>query len=237
MRKFVVGRDESAARGYAEELRERKFDQIEPHLGPALRGRDSREMLAKMAALFPGEEPKSIKVVGSRRTTEGAGSSTAEFTLEYEFPRQWLLVEIATANERGTETITGFRVTPIAESLETLNRFTLAGKTARQYLTLLFAIASFLVSLYAFVLALRSKNFKRKWLWAVFALVGVSRFAVNWSTGEFHYTAPSVEIPSVGASRPFYGQWIIAGYFPLGALLVLQKSRRKRNTASGEVQP
>jgi hypothetical protein len=233
--KFVSSGDESVARSYAQQLRERKFDQIKPHLDPAMAA-DAHlgDTLAKMAALFPDEDPQSIKVVGAH-ATHGTDSSSSEITLEYQFSSTWLLVQVATITKQGTTTITGFHVLPLASSVENSNAFTLRGKSARQYLTLLLATASFLSSLYVFVLVLRATNFKRKWLWAVIALVGVCRFAVNWSTGEFHYTALAVQIPCGGASRPFYGPWTIAGYFPLGALLILQKRRKSKMT--GESNP
>lgn len=51
----------------------------------------------------------------------------------------------------------GFNVTPIANSLENLNRFTLTGKSALQYSVLALAILVRGLILYALVLCIRTK--------------------------------------------------------------------------------
>jgi hypothetical protein len=58
------------ARGYVEQLRQRKFDQIERDFDPSFVDLNFRDSLAQTAAFFPDEAPKSTKVVGVHTSIE-----------------------------------------------------------------------------------------------------------------------------------------------------------------------
>src|SRR6266853_3490126 len=166
MKKFTPPEDESVARAYVELLRQGRFDQIEHDLDPSLIGSNIGETFSKMAAFFPADTPESVKVVGAHlfRTQE---STKVDITLEYQFPSRWLLVDVVTQRKGGASTLIGFHTTPIPDSLENLNRFTLVGKSALQYFTLACAVGSLLFTFYVFVVCLRSKDMKLKWLWSI----------------------------------------------------------------------
>ncbi|MGB2624631.1 MAG: hypothetical protein WA857_00840 [Candidatus Acidiferrum sp.] len=74
--------------------------------------------------------------------------SKVDITLENPFPRKWLLVNVTTEKNGDVRTVIGFNVTPIADSLENPNRFTLVGMSALQYLTLVCDVGSLLFALY-----------------------------------------------------------------------------------------
>jgi hypothetical protein len=172
--------------------------------------------------MFPAHEPKSVKVV-SLLFRRGADPPTDSLTLEYEFPDKWILVDFSIQKSGGVSTIVGFNVMPVAESSEEVNSFHLAGKGPLQYMVLLLAIFVPISCIYAFVLCLQSRN-NRKWLWAVFILLGVGKFAVNWTTGEWSFTPFALYI--LGASvtaHPVYAPWMVAVSFPLGAFLFLKR--------------
>jgi hypothetical protein len=189
-----------------------------------------------MAEMFPAEEPKSVKVVDVR-FFHGADSSTHTLTLEYEFRETWLLVTISTKKMKddAAATIAVFNVTPIANSLESVNSFSFDGKSASQYVILGLALAGPIFSLYVLVLCLRTRNQNLKWLWAIFILFGVGRLAVNWTTGELTFTPLAVHIPCASVTAvPAYGPWMVAVSLPLGAILFL--IQRSRDVTPGQVQ-
>ena len=229
MKKWTPQGAESVARGYVEQLRQGQFDHIEHDAEPSIVDAHFRDTLGKMAAIFPTETPKSIKVVGAR-VFQGPDYSTTDITLEYQFPSQWLLAEITTQQKGGASNIVGFHVNPIPDSLENLNKFTLSGKSATQYLTLICSIASLLFALYVFVQCIRSKDMKPKWLWAIIVLVGVGKFAINWGTGEWYYQLLAIQIPCILMTRPLYGPWTVAAYVPLGAIVFLHRRWKKKVT-------
>jgi len=234
MKKFTPPEEESIAEGYVVLLQQQKFDRIERDLDSSVAGLDVRNTLSQMAALFPAENSKSVKVVGAH-TLRNQESSTVDLTLEYEFSTKWLLVNVTTRKQGDVRTLTGFHVTPIADSLENLNKFTLAGKGVLQYMILMCDVGSLLFSLYVFVLCLRTKDMKLKWLWSIIVLVGVGKLAVNWGTGEWTYQLFAFQVPCFSMSRGLYSPWIVAAYVPLGALIFLQ--RRWKMKITGESIP
>jgi hypothetical protein len=232
MKKWTPPEAESVARGYVDLLRQGKFDQIEHDLDSSVTDSNVRDTFAKMAAIFPAENPVSVKVVGAH-TFRGQDYSTTDITLEYQFPSKWLLASVMTRRKDDVSTVVGFHVNPLSDSLENLNRFTLVGKSAAQYLILTLAIGSLLFSLYVLVLCIRTTNVKMKWLRMLFILVGVGKLVVNWGTGQWTYQLFAFQIPCFMMTRPLYGSWTIGAYLPLGAILFL--SHRWKMKASGEL--
>jgi hypothetical protein len=234
MKKMVPPADETFARERTDLLRQKRFEQIQRELEPSISDANTEETLKTMAGMFPAEEPKSVKVVDIKFLRH-EGSSTHSLTLEYEFTDTWLLVNIAIKRLNGLSTIAAFNVTPIADSLENVNRFSLAGKSVLQYLMLALALAAPIFSLYVLVECLRTKNLRFKWLWAIFILFGVGRLAVNWTTGELAFTPLAVHIPCASLTAvPAYGPWVVAVSLPLGAFLFM--ARRTANDMSHQLQ-
>jgi hypothetical protein len=228
---------ESTARGYVDLLRQGQFDQIERDLDPSIVDPNLRDTLAKMAAIFPAGNPQSIKVVGVN-TDVGVNifhrKDTSTITLEYQFPNKWLLVSISSEMRRGFSSIVDFHVTPIPDSLENLNKFTLIGKSVVQYSILILAVCSLVFSFYGLILCIRTKDVKKKWLWSIIVLVGVEDVAVNWKTGQLTFGVLSIYLPTAMATRGPYGPWTIGVCIPLGAILFLYR-QRKLKIAGGSI--
>lgn len=232
MKRFASPEDEANAKKYIDLLQQRRFEQIERELDPSLVDSNTQDTLARMAAMIPAEGPKSIKVVGAH-VFRGPDVSRTNITLEYEFPSKWVLAELTTQKKEGSSTLVGFHVTPIADSLENLNKFNLVGKGKVQYFVLILAILSTLFSLYALVLCIRTKNVKNKWLWVIFVLVGVGKLTVNWTTGEWGFQTLAFQISCGIASAQLYGPWMVAVSLPLGAIVfLLRRQGSEPNQAS-----
>jgi hypothetical protein len=224
MKKMTPQEDEAITRRYVDDLRQNRFDQIEQDLNPGLKDSNMHGTLASIAAMFPAQEPVSTKVVGFRSFL--GNDRRTEITLEYEFPQKWLLAEVVTQQSGGVRTIVGFHVTPIADSLENLNRFTLAGKSTSQYAILSLAVLAPLFSLYVFVVCIKTTMGKKKWLWLIFILLGIGKFIVNWTTGQVFLTPLAIQLPAAGANAQLYGPWLVYVSMPLGAIifLIMRKS-------------
>jgi hypothetical protein len=231
MKKWVRPEDESRVRNYVDLLRLGKFDEITRDVDPSLAKPNNRETFAKMAALFPNENPVSTKVVEAH-IFHGPEYSTTSMTLEYQFPSKWLLVHLTTKQAGGQTTIIGFHIDALSRSLESQNRFTLVGKSALQYTMLILAVCSLAFSVYAAILCIRTGDGKKKWLWAIVALVGVGSVGINWTTGQLSFTILSIHIPCATAASSLYGPWTVQAFLPLGAILSF--SRRRKATPAPE---
>jgi hypothetical protein len=225
MKKMTSPEDEAAAKHYIELLRQNKFEQIENDLDPSIRPPDIRDTLAKMAGMIPAQTPKSLKIVGSH-IMHTPHSRTANITFEYQFPGKWLLINVATQKKNGVLTIVGFNVNPMPDSLEHINRFTLTGKGVIHYVALLLIIFAPLLTLYALVLCIKARLAKKKWLWIIFIVLGIGKFGVNWTTGQWFVTPLAVQFFSAGAFAPAYGPWTLSVSLPLGAIIFLILRRR-----------
>jgi hypothetical protein len=235
MKRWTPPGAEATARNYVELLRQGKFERIEQDLDAGITDANTRDTFAKMAALFPAGDPESVKVVGAH-TFHGQGYSTADITLEYQFPSKWLIVSVATQSKASVSTVTGFHVNPMTDSLENLYKFSLFGKSPGQYLVLICGVCALLFSLYVLAVCIRTKIGKAKWLWMLFILVGMVKLAINWTTGEFTFMLLAINLPCVTATHPLYGPWTVAFYLPVGAVLFMNH-RRKLNVKDGAGEP
>jgi hypothetical protein len=225
MKKITPPEDEATARSYVELLHQDKFDQIEKDLDPSIQGPGTLATLASMTRMLPAGAPSSIKVVGYQ-TSLTPDSRTTRVTREYEFPGRWLLAEIVMRKSGEAVTVLGFHLTPMTDSLEHVNRFTLAGKAASQYTILGMAVLAPLFSLYALVLCIRTKLGKTKWLWLVLLLLGIGKVAVNWTTGQIFLTPIAFQIPPGGANSLLYSPWQVYVSLPVGAIVFLVLRRK-----------
>jgi hypothetical protein len=216
----------ATAQGYVDLLRQNQLGQIERDLNENITGPDTHASLIKMASLLPQETPRSIKVAGFH-IYRNSISTTRDTMLEYEFSKEWILVELVMETSNGATSISGFHVTVIDDSLEHRNRFTLLGKGSRQYIVLLLGAVSLLISGWAVVLCARTKIEKHKWLWVILTLLGVGKLSVDWTTGETLSSLISVQVPTLSAFAALYGAWVVSAAFPLGGIIFLILLRRR----------
>ena len=229
LKKNTSQEDEALARDCVELLLLNRFDEIEARLDPSIRNADIREKLAEISSFFPSK-PISVKTVEAG-VVRSRDSSTANITLEYRFQRSWLLAHFVIRTKAGVKTITAFKVTPTAEPYEVMNEFTFDDKGLSQYAGLFLWLWVATLTLYAFVLCSRMKIGKKKWVWPVAILVGVCRFTVNRTTGEWFFTPLAFQMPPVGAFCSAYGPWMLQIYVPVGAIAFLRLRKRLASEA------
>jgi hypothetical protein len=224
MKAMVPTADQQVARHYLDLLRDHQFDPIEAAIDPSIRPPNMHAVLVRMAGEMPPQPPVSVKVIGFNQSIVNAVQST-NVTFEYQYADRWLLENVAIKKVDGVSTIIGLNVKPMASSLEASNRLTLVGKGAAQYLVLVLAALCVGVTLLALVLCARASIARRKWLWILFILVGFGKLSVNWNSGAWSFMPFSVQLFSASAFAPFYGPWIVAVSFPLGAVWFLLRRR------------
>jgi hypothetical protein len=171
----VSEEDETFCRNYIENVRQRRFEQIENDLDPGASKSNAQDNLAKMAAVFPPREPASTKLVAASVIHHADSSTTSSLVFEYGFapagqptggraelnPREWLLAEAVVQTAGSKRIVKRLTFTPIPEPLEAVNAFTLGGKGFSQYAGLLLAIFAVVFSTYAFVQCIRAQGLRR----------------------------------------------------------------------------
>ncbi len=242
LRVILSEKDETFARNYGENVRQRRFEQIENDLDPSVSKSEAQDNLTQMAAVFPPREPASTKLVAASVIHHADSSTTSDLAFEYEFassaagrpgetdPEKWFLAEVVVQTAGNKRTVERLTFTPIPEPLEKMNAFTLRDKGISQDAALGLTIFVSLFSLDAFVLCLRTKMGKKKWVWLILIAIGLFRFTVNWTTGQWFYTPLSVQVPPVMWFCLPYGPWIIQIAVPFGAIAFLLW--RKKLTSS-----
>jgi hypothetical protein len=222
----------SSAKSNFDLLRNHQFEQVEAALDPSLSDPHIDSTLRNMAALIPNQNPESV---AAKWVHASCSAHTCDTTvlLEYKYPGERLAVNEVIRLEEGDSSVMGFHIQPIPESVMEANRFTLSGKGTSQYTILALAIFLPLYSLYALVLCLRTKGLRRKWLWAIFILIGLGRVSVLWTTGLLWFYFFSIQLLSSSAIAQPYCPWVVSVSLPLGAILFMfYRKRFKRLNSS-----
>jgi hypothetical protein len=231
LRQFTPPEDEASATNYISLLRQGGFEHIQKDMDSSMTNAETHDMLVKMAALIPAQEPISVKIIGAQQFNSDE-IYKINLSFEYQFPTNWILINVALQRKAGITTIWGFHVRLIPDSLEHLNGFKLTGKNVFQYAIFGLAILIPIFILCALLLCILTKNVKRKWLWIIFILFGFGRITMNWTTGHWQFGLLYFQLFGAGAFAPLYGAWLITVSIPLGAIIFLLK--RKQLTALPE---
>jgi hypothetical protein len=127
-----------------------------------------------------------------------------------------------------------FNVNALPRPLAEINAFTFAGKGPLHYVFLVLAIGAVCLCVGTFILAIRTPNIRWKWLWAIFCLIGVCQFSLNWTTGATNIMPAHIALLGAGfSSRAFGMPWIISWSVPIGAIAFLIKRWRLARSQSG----
>jgi len=222
------------AKGIIAKLRARDYAAVEAPFDPTYRDAQFREKLEQIAAFFPEPEPTDIGVVGSHVFTNANTSvTTYDLTFQYEYPKQWVLVNVVLERRSDALIVKGLHAQPLSDSLQHVNRFTLQDKGASRYLALAYAILVPIFIVVTLVACIRTKVPRRKWLWLIFILLGFGKFTMNWTTGETGVQLVSVQLLGAGVfwSGP-YGPMLLSASIPVGAALFWLRRKRWREMAA-----
>ena len=224
--KFIPKEDKAFGESYFSSLQARDFDSLEARVDPKLRTPDLRAKLADMATLFPAtERPLSVEAVGAN-TFITPELSQDNLTLQFHFSGGWVLGNLVIQRKGDQVAVMGIHVQPIADSLENLNRFTLAGKGWVHLAALVVAILVPSFIIFCLILCIRTPIPQRKWLWLLITLMGIGQFSFNWATGQIAYKLFAFQLFSCGAFKMGpYAPWVFVVSAPVGAIVFLVKRR------------
>lgn len=214
------------AREYIQLVANHQFDRAVQSLAPGVDQQPwIRDSLAAASRYFPPGAHDSLRLIGAERLRVGSVDQTL-LTYEVYAASGVGLVHVHVAEELGHRYTAGFRTERTSAPLAELNALTWRGKTAAHLIMVTLAAASVVTGLAVAVLAVRTPM-PRRWLWALVALVGGSRWAFNWSTGAVASQLLAFTIPPVTLMRfGLAGPWIMTVAFPVGALLAYERVRR-----------
>jgi len=94
MQKFATPEDQAQTTHYIDLLRQRRFDEVQKAMDPAIRDDLKGETLELMAASFPKGQVRSVQLVGAW-TVNYPNFSTVNLTYEYHIEGQWLRTNVA----------------------------------------------------------------------------------------------------------------------------------------------
>jgi hypothetical protein len=215
------------------QLATRDFAPIEAAMDPQAKPANIGAVLEQMAAIFPAGKPASIKFVGWNAREISGQDRQVSLAADYGYEgNKWLLISAEFSGEPGKLKIEALHVQPMSQSLAELNAFTFSGKGWLNYFFVMATALAFAITVYAFVLCLRTAGLRRKRLWAVFTLVGVFGFSLNWTSGDPQANLLQFNLFSAAVMRiGFVGPWFVTFSLPIGALVFLAKRKKLQATA------
>jgi hypothetical protein len=217
--------DVALAKSYFELLRTGHADQVEDLIDPSLRDSMPSSAFEEVVATIPREAPSSVKPTFVDVRCH-QGSCQEAIVLEYKYRTDRLIFNLALLKDSGHISIVGIHITHVPDSFMEENKFTLLSKGPSQYFMLTLAMVIAVFSLYVFVLCVSARIGPRKWVWAAFIVVGFTKLAVNWTTGELRFDFPALVLLWVDAIHVDYGPWMISISLPVGAILFLLMYRK-----------
>ena len=237
MDKIVPKEEAKMAEDYLTKLREKDFEYIKSKLSDELKPQVTDELLIQLADYFRGGELISTEIIGSQVNVFN-GVWQGNFSFEYHFSEGWNLANAAFRKVGDKYEVIGLNVYQTEMSQKEFNAFSLSNKTIQHYLVLLMAIVVPVFIIVSTYFCVRTPIPKRKWLWVIFILLGVSAIKINWTTGQYAIQLISVNLfgASAVAAGP-YAPWVISASLPLGAILFwvrrkrfIQLSKKANNT-------
>ena len=189
----------------------------------------SPRMLAQIRALTPGGPAQLVGVQSNTMMANGESRTFKIFNYELGADRRWAILQIILHPDGAKTWLAGIYVQPLDRSPSAANALTFGDKGVIQYFWLAMMIAAVTTSVAAFVLILRTRGLKLKWLWAVGSVLGFMSFQLNWTTGQWGFWPLSFQLLSASGVRGgILFPWVMSFAIPVVAVvfLALRAARR-----------
>jgi hypothetical protein len=216
-----------------------QIDSAVGFLVPDLRSDTTRRVASRVGALLATARLDSLHLIGVN-IFENLGTHLRQLNLTYEGPTRdgrWVVANVATNHIGDTTTVYGFSAYPLAAQLETANAFTRAHLSAIRLIWLALALLMPVLTIGLAVWVLRTRM-RRRWLWAIVALIASPAFALNWTTG---HPVGQVNIFLLFGGAAMRGSsaapWIISFGLPLGAIVSYFRYRAWREAVTRNAAP
>lgn len=225
------------ARTCMEEAIKNDVDNIIKRISPEDRNEGLRSEFQQLSKYMQKGELVKVTTAGVQTIT-AQGSTSYDITYELQYSRGWQVANFLLAKQGDNILLKGLQVNDLKDSLVVLNRFTFKDKTMMHYLFFVLNVIYLVVVGSSFVLCIRTKNLRRKWLWLIITLLGAIGFSFNWTTGAFEVNPLTFGFNiSTFVSLFEYMPSILKFYVPVGAIVFLIKRRRMNTQKSADAPP
>jgi hypothetical protein len=155
------------------------------------------------------------------------GVRQSNFYYQYPLADSWGLAEVVLEIRDAGPLVAGVHFYKSERPWTEMHAVTFAEKSVVHHLMFAAVIFNPLFILFALVQCVRTPIPRRKWLWIIFILVGVTEFQFNWTTGETGYKLLNLSLLAAGfAKMSPISPLILKVGVPLGAIVfLLERSR------------
>ena len=239
LERFAPKDHDQLARQFLERLRQADYAAAHAMLEPTVAASTATADVERLGGFVNRSEPVAVELIGANvrffKPLGAEGTHQSNLTYEIQFQQAWLLATFVISSTKEGPRIYSGNLQPLPDSLRVLNRFTLRNKSLIHYLFLTAVAGVLILILVALVLCVRSKV-RRRWLWMIFILVGLGKFSLNWSTGQWEVAPVSILLFGAAYMRASsYAPVIVSVGMPVGAIVFLLLRRRLQRRASSEL--
>lgn len=164
------------------------------------------------------------------------GPQTQNLTYELAYPGRTVLYRVTLKRPSATAPwqVQTANLNKATDAQLAKSGFTLNGRSPTQLAFLAATVFSPVLMLTAIIAVTRAPGLKRKWLWALLALVGIGSAAMNWTTGQTWFQPLSVNLIGAGISQEGasnFFPWMLKFTLPLGAVVAHWRAAKARREA------
>jgi hypothetical protein len=152
---MVPHEDDLLARQMIESLRAGDYEKAKAELDVSLQGPSADEGLHKIHDVLARGDILQIEVVGYNITLIGE-KHRSDLSYQVHFPAHWIFGDVVIDTQDGSRTVSGIHFREISKSLETLNSFSLRGKSIPHYIVFACCMLIPILVLYALVVCVRT---------------------------------------------------------------------------------
>ncbi len=200
---------------------------LENRLDPDTRKKYGDRPFEQLAEAYPRERPRHTTLI-ARSQGNFENAPAFSFSFESEYRHAWIMTNLSYQQRREGLALVGIHASGRqTQSLEAANAFLRPNIPIASTLFLLGLICETLFIAVTFIAALRTRV-KRRWIWAILSLVGVTRFFLNWSNGAFGFQPLYIGTPGATVTYPngpntfaSYADypWMLFICIPIGAIM------------------
>jgi hypothetical protein len=229
IQKLAPKDDDQFARQFIESVRHAQYVEASRMLDVAVATQAGANGLSQLHAVLDHGDPINIELIGANvmflKPWNGVSKRQTNLTYQLRFKDAWVLAAFVIESSGSDRHFSGVNFQPLPTSLEYLNRFTVDNKTPIHLAFLVACIAVPLLIIVTLVVCLFSRV-RRRWLWAIFILFGLTQFQLNWSTGQTAFQPISFLVLGASFFRAgLYAPIVFNFGVPLGAIVFLALRR------------